>query len=311
MSLLIEPTLRSELLGGQTAIVTGGSRGIGGATATMLAANGAKVVIAEVDEAKAHEAVADLDAELGAGTASAFVADLVAPDACDRLVAHTLDTFGGVDIVVNNAGYAWDGGIHAMSDEQFQAMLDIHLIVPFRLARACAPVFRAAAKADDEAGVTRHRKTVMISSMAGEWGLVGAGNYASAKAGVLGLMRTLAQEWGRYRVNVNAVAFGVVQTRFGLPQSEDQVIETGGRTIHVGMPAKQAERMGVTVDPDKPPTDEETYAAKPMPPQMVALGRSGTIEDAANSIFYLCSPMSDYTTGQVLAVNGGARGGMS
>ncbi len=107
------------------------------------------------------------------------------------------------------------------------------------------------------------------------------------------------------------MAFGVVQTRFGLPQSEDQVIETGGRTIHVGMPAKQAERMGISVDPDKPPTDEETYTAKPMPPQMVALGRSGTIEDAANSIFYLCSPMSDYTTGQVLAVNGGARGGMS
>jgi 3-oxoacyl-[acyl-carrier protein] reductase len=309
--MLIDPAIRTDLLQGQTAIVTGGSRGIGGAAAAMLAANGAHVVIAEVDEAKAHEAVDDLDAELGAGTASAFVADLVAPDACDRLVAHTLDTYGGVDIVVNNAGYAWDGGIHSMSDEQFQAMLDIHLIVPFRLARACAPVFRAAAKADDAAGVTRHRKTVMVSSMAGEWGLVGAGNYAAAKAGVLGLMRTLAQEWGRYRVNVNAVAFGVVQTRFGLPQSEDQVIETGGRTIHVGMPAKQAERMGVTVDPDKPPTDEEIYAAKPMPPQMVALGRSGTIEDAANSIFYLCSPMSDYTTGQVLAVNGGARGGMS
>ena len=309
--MLIDPAIRTDLLQGQTAIVTGGSRGIGGAAAAMLAANGANVVIAEVDEAKAHEAVDDLDAELGAGTASAFVADLVAPDACDRLVAHTLDTYGGVDIVVNNAGYAWDGGIHSMTDEQFQAMLDIHLIVPFRLARACAPVFRAAAKADDEAGVARHRKTVMVSSMAGEWGLVGAGNYASAKAGVLGLMRTLAQEWGRYRVNVNAVAFGVVQTRFGLPQSDDQVIETGGRTIHVGMPAKQAERMGVTVDPDKPPTDEETYAAKPMPPQMVALGRSGTIEDAANSIFYLCSPMSDYTTGQVLAVNGGARGGMS
>ncbi len=198
-----------------------------------------------------------------------------------------------------------------MTDDQFQAMLDIHLIVPFRLARACAPVFRAAAKADDEAGITRHRKTVMVSSMAGEWGLVGAGNYASAKAGVLGLMRTLAQEWGRYRVNVNAVAFGIVQTRFGPPQSEDQVIETGGRTIQVGMPAKQAERMGVTVDPDKLPTDEETYAAKPLPTQMVALGRSGTVSDAANSIFYLCSPMSDYTTGQTIVVSGGASGGMS
>ncbi|WP_419925504.1 SDR family NAD(P)-dependent oxidoreductase [Candidatus Poriferisocius sp.] len=309
--MMIEPILRSDLLKGQTAIVTGGSRGIGGATAAMLAANGANVVIAEVDAAKAREAVDNLNSSDGEGTASAFIADLVAPDACDRLVEHTLETFGGLDIAVNNAGYAWDGGIHSMSDEQFQAMLDIHLVVPFRLARACAPVFRAAAEADSEMGRTRHRKTVMVSSMAGEWGLAGAGNYAAAKAGVLGLMRTLAQEWGRYRVNVNAVAFGIIQTRFGLPQSESEVIETGGRTIHVGMPAKQAERLGITLDPDKPPTNEQTYAAKPMPSSVVALGRSGTISDAANSIFWLCSPMSDYMTGQVLAVNGGARGGMS
>ncbi len=309
--LLIEPTVRTDLLGGRTAVVTGGSRGIGGATATMLAANGAHVVIADVDAAKAHEAVAGLDEAFGAGTASAFAADLVAPGACDHLVAHTLETCGGLDIVVNNAGYAWDGGIHSMSDEQFQAMLDIHLVVPFRLARACAPVFRAAAEADDEAGRPRHRKTVMVSSMAGEWGLAGAGNYAAAKAGVLGLMRTLAQEWGRHRVNVNAVAFGIIQTRFGLPQSPHEVIETGGRKIHVGMPAKQAERLGVRADAENPPTDEETYAARPMPNRAVALGRSGTISDAANAIFWLCSPMSDYLTGQVIAVNGGARGGMS
>src|SRR4249920_1925279 len=118
--MLIEPTLRSELLAGQVAIVTGGARGIGGATATMLAANGARVVVAEVDAPKADETVATLNAELGAGAASPFVADLAAPDACDDLVHHALDTYGRVDIVVNNAGYAWDGGIHSMSDEQFQ-----------------------------------------------------------------------------------------------------------------------------------------------------------------------------------------------
>ena len=183
--------------------------------------------------------------------------------------------------------------------------------MPFRVARATAPHFRAAAENDDAHGVKRHRKTVMVSSLAGQWGLVGAGNYASAKAGMLGLMRTLAQEWGRFRVNVNAVAFGVIQTRFGLPQSEHEVIETGGRTIHVGMPAKQAERMGVTIDPDRVVPDEEVYAARPMPPHIVPLGRTGTISDAANAIFWLCSPLSDYVTGQVVAVNGGARGGMS
>ena len=126
---------------------------------------------------------------------------------------------------------------------------------------------------------------------------------------MLGLMRTLAQEWGRFRVNVNAVAFGVIQTRFGLPQSDREVIETGGRTVRVGMPAKQAERLGVRIDPERIVTDEEMYASRPMP--TTPLGRTGTIRDAADAIFWLCSPLSDYLTGQVIAVNGGARGGMN
>jgi 3-oxoacyl-[acyl-carrier protein] reductase len=306
---LIEPTLRSDLLAGRVAIVTGGARGIGGATATMLAANGASVVVAEVDGPKADETVRTLNDNFGNASASAFVADLVAPGACDGLIQHAVDAYGAVDIVVNNAGYAWDGGIHNMSDEQFQAMLDIHLVVPFRLARACAPLFKAAAEADGRRGQSQHRKTVLVSSLAGQWGLVGAGNYAAAKAGMLGLMRTLAQEWGRFRVNVNAVAFGVIQTRFGLPQSESEVIQTGGRMIRVGMPAKQAERLGVRIDPNHVVTDEETYAAKPM--RTIPLGRTGTIREAADAIFWLCSPLSDYVTGQVIAVNGGARGGMS
>jgi 3-oxoacyl-[acyl-carrier protein] reductase len=307
---LIEPTLRSELLTGQVAIVTGGSRGIGGATSTMLAANGARVVIADVDEAKAAETVDVLNREVRDGCASPYVADLVAPGVCDALVADTIATCGGLDIVVNNAGYAWDAGVHNMSDEQFQAMLDIHLVVPFRLARACAPHFRAAAQADDEAGQTRHRKTVMVSSMAGAWGLPGAGNYAAAKAGIIGLMRTLAQEWGRLRVNVNAVAFGVIQTRFGLPQSDRETIETGGRTIHVGMPAKQAERLGISIDPERVVSDEEMYQTRPMPGAN-AIGRTGSIGEAADAIFWLCSPLSDYVTGQTIPVTGGARGGMS
>jgi 3-oxoacyl-[acyl-carrier protein] reductase len=149
----------------------------------------------------------------------------------------------------------------------------------------------------------------MVSSLAGQWGLVGAGNYAAAKSGMLGLMRTLAQEWGRFRVNANAVAFGVIQTRFGLPQSEREVIQTGGRKIHVGMPAKQAERLGVRVDPGRAMSDAEMYASRPMP--LIPLGRTGTIREAADAIFWLCSPLSDYVTGQVIAVNGGARGGMS
>jgi len=307
--MLIETRLQSDLLKGQVAIVTGGSRGIGGAASEMLAANGAHVVIADIDQDAAQGAVEQINGAYGDDRASAHVADLVAPDACDNLVADTMKAHGRIDIVVNNAGYAWDGAIHSMTDDQFQAMLDIHLIVPFRLARACAPVFKAAAKQEDENGVEGFRKFLMVSSLAGEWGLQGAGNYASAKAGMLGLMRTLAQEWGRFRVNSNAVAFGQIQTRFGIPQSEDMVIETGGRKIKVGMSHKQAARMGVKVDPNHKPTNEEIYATKPHP--MITLGRSGSIREAAESIFWLASPLSDYVTGQVVAVSGGARGGMS
>jgi 3-oxoacyl-[acyl-carrier protein] reductase len=150
----------------------------------------------------------------------------------------------------------------------------------------------------------------MVSSMAGAWGLPGAGNYAAAKAGMLGLTRTLAQEWGRLRVNVNAVAFGVIQTRFGLPQSDRETIETGGRTIHVGMPAKQAERLGISIDPERVVSDEEMYQTRPMPGAN-AIGRTGSIGEAADAIFWLCSPLSDYVTGQTIPVTGGARGGMS
>lgn len=307
--MLIETRLKSDLLKGQVAIVTGGSRGIGGATSEMLAANGAHVIIADIDQAAAQEAVDTINEAYGEACASSHVADLVATDACDELVSAAMKAHGRIDIVVNNAGYAWDGGIHSMTDDQFQAMLDIHLIVPFRLARACAPVFRAIAKQEDEDGVEAFRKFIMVSSLAGEWGLQGAGNYASAKAGMLGLMRTLAQEWGRLRVNSNAIAFGQIQTRFGLPQSDDMVIETGGRKIKVGMSHKQAARMGVKVDPNRKPTNEEIYATKHNP--MITLGRSGSIREAAESIFWLASPLSDYVTGQVVAVSGGARGGMS
>ena len=149
----------------------------------------------------------------------------------------------------------------------------------------------------------------MVSSLAGQWGLPGAGNYAAAKAGMLGLMRTLAQEWGRFRVNVNAVAFGVIQTRFGLPQSEHEVIETGGRTIHVGMPAKQAERLGVRIDPERVVTDAEMVRGEVDAARRGRARAHGHDPRRGGRVFWLCSPLSDYVTGQVIAVNGGARWG--
>lgn len=307
--MLIKPRLESTLLSGQVAIVTGGSRGIGGASSEMLAANGAHVVVADVDEAAAHKAVDNICSAYGEGRASAFVGDLVASGTCEDLVDGAVEANGRLDIVVNNAGYVWDGGVHSMSDDQFQAMLDIHLIVPFRMARASAPHFREQAKTEDTKEVEGFRKFIMVSSMAAQWGLAGAANYASAKAGMLGLMRSLALEWGRIRVNSNAVAFGAVQTRFGLPQTDAETIKTGGREIRVGMTDKQAKQVGAEIDASKVWSDEEIY--EPKRNRMVALGRHGTIREAAESIFWLASPLSDYVTGQVIPVSGGARGGLS
>lgn len=307
--MLIEPVLTSNILDGQVAIITGGSRGIGGATAEMLAANGARVIIADIDAEASDARASQISDAYGADRVSTFVADLSEATACDNLIQYALDSSGQLNIVVNNAGYAWDGGIHSMTDDQFQAMLDIHVVVPFRIARACAPYFRQAAQDDDAEGIVRHRRTIMVSSMAAQWGLVGAGNYAAGKAAMLGLMRTLAQEWGTYRVNVNAVAFGGVQTRFGLPQSEEEVIETGGRKIYVGVAHKRAKKLGLEINPETPPSEAEVYS--PRANGNTLFGRNGTIREAADTIFWLASPLSDFVTGQVIAVSGGAKGGMS
>ncbi|BFM17551.1 3-oxoacyl-ACP reductase FabG [Maricurvus nonylphenolicus] len=309
--MITQPTLRSDLLKGQVAIVTGGSRGIGGATSEILAANGAHVVIADIDEVAAATTANSINNRFNnlSGSASVFIGDLVAEGICDQLVTDTLLEYGRLDIVVNNAGYAWDSSIHAMTDKQFQAMLDIHLIVPFRLARACAPVFRQAAETENAQGISNHRKFVLVSSLAGKWGLAGGSNYASAKAGMLGLMTSLTQEWGNLRVNCNSVCFGVIQTRLAQPQSEREVIHTGGNEIKVGMPHKQAERLGINIDIDHIPSDKELYT--PWPNPRASLGRNGTIQEAADSIFWLCSPLANYVTGQSIVVSGGDRGGMS
>ncbi|ELB93448.1 putative 3-oxoacyl-acyl carrier protein reductase [Rhodococcus wratislaviensis IFP 2016] len=288
------PTITSDVLKGKVALITGGAQGIGRATAQTLAANGATVCIADVDPARAEEARALLG-----GETSVFTGDLVDPSVPDRLVEHVVDTHDGIDIIINGAGYFWDAPVHKMTDEQFQAMLDIHLLAPFRILRAAAPHFR-----DSAAAAASARKVVNVSSLAASFGPLGAGNYAAAKAGLIGLTKTLASEWGRYNVTVNAVAFGIIQTRFGAPQSARETIKAGGREIPLGVPDKTLEKLGLD-------TTGATDIFAPQPLPAAALGRTGTIQEAADAIFWLASPLSDYVTGQVIAVSGGSRGGFN
>ena len=196
------------LLDGKAAIITGSARGIGRATAELFVAEGAKVLINDIDGDVAEQAASEID-----GETAVFSGDLTKPGACDDLVKAAVDAFGSVDAVVNNAGYTWDGVVHKMTDEQFQAMLEIHTVVPFRVIRAIAPHWREAAKAEAAEGKEVFRKIVNISSVSGTMGNAGQANYAAAKAGVTGLTKTIAKEWGQFKINCNAIAFGFVETR--------------------------------------------------------------------------------------------------
>ena len=272
------------VLDGKAAIVTGSARGIGRATAELLAANGAQVLINDLDGDVAKQAAEEI-----AGETAVFAGDLTKPGVPDQLVQSAVDAFGRIDIVVNNAGYTIDAPIHKMSDEQYQAMLDIHLVAPFRIIRAAAPHLREPAKKEREEGKEVFRKIVNISSISGTMGNAGQANYSSAKAGITGLTKTLAKEWGQFKVNVHAVAFGFIDTRLTAAKVEDNTMEIGGEKVQLGIPEQMRQ----------------------MASMLIPLGRPGTPEEAAGGIFFLCSPWSNYVHGQVLNVTGGQFVGMT
>src|SRR3954466_9698280 len=224
------------VLDGKAAIVTGSARGIGRATAELLAEQGARVLINDLDGDVAEQAAAEIG-----GETAVFGGDLTQPGIPDQLIQKAVDEFGQIDIVVNNAGYTWDGVAHKMTDEQFQAMLDIHTVVPFRICRAAAPHLREPAKKERDEGVEVFRKIVNVSSISGTMGNPGQANYGSGKAAVVGLTKTLAKEWGQFKINVNAVAFGWIETRLTADKDAENTMEIGGQTVQLGIP----ERMRV------------------------------------------------------------------
>jgi 3-oxoacyl-[acyl-carrier protein] reductase len=271
------------VLDDKVAIVTGSARGIGRAVAELLSEHGAKVVINDLDADLAEQAASEI-----AGETAVFAGDLTKGDAPERLVATAVDAWGRLDIVVNNAGYTMDAPAHKITDDAWARMLEIHVTVPFKVCRAAAPHMREPAKKERDEGREVFRKIVNTSSTSGVFGNAGQANYAAGKAGVQGLTRTLAKEWGQFKINVNCVAYGYVETRLTASKESSNTMEIDGRTVQLGIPDQ----------------------LRSMASMLIPLGRSAAPHEAAGAVFFLCSPWSNYVHGQTIMITGGSFGGM-
>ncbi|PYP85291.1 MAG: 3-oxoacyl-ACP reductase [Blastocatellia bacterium AA13] len=271
-----------RLLTGKAAIITGSGRGIGRAIAGLFADHGASVVINDIDQDVAETAAREIGDTGGRAIVCAgSVTDVEFPD---RLVKTCAEKFGGVDIIVNNAGYTWDSVVQNMSDEQWYAMIDVHLTAPFRIIRAAAPYMREVAKHEIAEGLRVHRKIINISSTSGVAGNAGQINYAAGKMGIVGVTKTMAKEWGRFNINVNAVAYGFIETRLTQAKENQEKIVREGKEVELGIPD----------------------AMRKMAANIIPLGRAGTAEEAAGPVLFLASHLSDYVTGALVLVTGGS-----
>lgn len=270
------------ILNGQVAVITGAGRGIGAATAKLFAREGARVMVSDLDASPSEAVAAEIRREGGEAVSSS--GDVTDPAFPNELLRSAVDKYGALHILVNNAGYTWDGVIHKTTDEQWGAIIDVHLSAPFRMIRAAVPYMRDAAKNEMAAGLKPEPRCIInVSSTSGLHGNAGQINYASAKMGIVGLTKTVAKEWGAFNIRCNAVAFGSIETRLIRAKEEGETIQVRGQEVALGIP--QAMRDMLTM--------------------MIPLGRTGTPEEAAGGILLMASPYASYITGHVLEVTGG------
>jgi 3-oxoacyl-[acyl-carrier protein] reductase len=275
-----------RLLLNQVAIITGAGSGIGRAAAILFAHHGAYVCVSDLDAAAA-EATADFIRNSAGDRCITVVGDVTAEDFPQRCVDATVKAFGGaLHILVCNAGFTWDGVVHKMKPKQWDMMLNVHCTAPFRLIQAAAPFMRDAAKTEIAAKGRAHPRSILtVSSVSGVHGNSGQSNYATAKAGIVGLTKTVAKEWGAFNIRANSLVYGHINTRLVQDKEKGASISVDGEKITLGIP--------------------QADATAGLMQQMSALGRVGTAEEAAGAMLLLACPYASYITGQAIEVTGG------